>query len=51
MILEGSTTDKQHTTLREPCPDCGSLSATVVCYRDTVVVQMIICDSCGKDLR
>lgn len=37
--------------LSKPCPKCGYYSATFVYEDGSTVVQAIICDICGEDLR
>lgn len=37
--------------LIKPCEHCGSYGATFVYENESTVVQMILCDGCGEDLR
>jgi hypothetical protein len=43
--------EREQTVLMDGCPKCGSHGATIHCCPESTVVESIICDSCGGDLR
>jgi len=43
--------NKEKTALINGCPECGCMGATIHYEKESAVVQCIICDDCGEDLR